>query len=109
MDQKIILYTLVGMMLVTYIPRLFPLLFLSGKTLPPLFVSWLKLIPPAVLAAMLMPSLVLDGKELNFGLDNLFFWSALIAFPVAIKTKSLFATVITGMACVAAGRFFGIG
>ena len=109
MDQKIITLTLVGMMLVTYIPRLFPVLFLSGKTLPPLFVSWLKLVPPAVLAAMLFPSLLVKDESLHFGSDNIYLWAACIAFPLAWKTKSLFATVIVGMGCVAAGRYFGLG
>lgn len=105
MDQKIIFITIVGMMLVTYIPRLFPLLFLSGKNLPPLFVSWLKMVPPAVLAAMLFPTLLVKEKSFALGFDNLFFLAALVTFPVAWKTKSLFATVLVGMGCVALGRF----
>ncbi len=109
MDQKIVFLTLIGMMLVTYLPRLFPILFLSGKSLPPLFIAWLRLIPPAVLAAMLFPSLLLQDKQLSIAFDNLYLWSAVIAFPVAWKSKSLFLTVIVGMGCVAAGRYFGLG
>lgn len=109
MDQKIITLTLVGMMAVTYLPRLFPLLFLSGRSLPPLFVAWLKLVPPAVLSAMLVPSLLIKEEQFSVTADNLYLWAALIAFPVAWKTKSLCLTVLTGMGCVAAGRFFGLG
>lgn len=109
MDQKIITLTLVGMMAVTYIPRLFPLLFLSGRSLPPLFIAWLKLVPPAVLSAMLVPSLLVKDQQFSLAADNLFLWAAVIAFPVAIKTKSLCLTVLVGMGCVAAGRFFGLG
>lgn len=109
MDQKIVLFTLFGMMLVTYLPRLFPLLFLSGKTLPPLFVSWLRMVPPAVLSAMLFPSLLIQEKQLTVSFDNLYFWAAVLAFPVAWKTKSLFLTVLVGVVGVAAGRFFGLG
>jgi len=109
MDQNLITLIIVGMMLVTYIPRLFPILFLSGKTLPPLFVSWLRLVPPAVLSAMLFPSLLIRDKSMEFGLSNLYLWAAVIAFPVAWKTKSLFATVVTGVGCVALGRYLGVG
>ncbi len=109
MDQEIVLLTLVGMMAVTYIPRLLPILFLSGKTLPPLFVAWLRLVPPAVLAAMLFPSLITKEGEFSVAFDNLYLWAAFIAFPVAWKTKSLFATVIVGMAVVAIGGYFGLG
>ena len=83
MDQGLILLTMVGMGLVTYLPRLLPILLLSGRTLKPLIVAWLRLVPPAVLSAMLLPSLLVPGKEVDLGFDNIFFWTALIAFPVA--------------------------
>lgn len=109
MDQKVVFWTIVGMAVVTYLPRLLPTLFLSGKQLQPLFGAWLRLIPPAVLAAMLVPSLIIRDKQLTFSFDNLFFWVAIIAFAVAWKSKSLSATVIVGMGLVAAGRYFGWG
>lgn len=109
MDQKIVFYTLLGMMIVTYFPRLLPILFLSGKTLPPLFVAWLRLVPPAVLAAMLFPSLLIHKGKITFEMSNLYFWAGVVSFFVAWKTKSLFATVLVGMGLVSAGRYFGLG
>ncbi len=109
MDQGVVLVTILGMMLVTYLPRLFPLLFLSGKNLPPLLAAWLRMVPPAVLAAMLFPNILIKDGQFETGFENLFFWAALLAFPVAWKSKSLFATVVTGMICVALGRYFGLG
>ena len=109
MDQTLIFWTIVGMAVVTYLPRLLPTLFLSGKTLRPVISSWLRLVPPAVLAAMLVPSLLVRHNSVDLGVDNLFFWAALIAFPVAWKWNSLFATVIVGMGLVALGRYLGLG
>jgi branched-subunit amino acid transport protein len=97
------------MAVVTYLPRLLPTLFLSGRNLQPIIIAWLRLVPPAVLAAMLAPSLLVREDRIELGIDNLFFWAALIAFPVAWKSKSLFATVVVGMGLVALGRYFGIG
>ena len=97
------------MAVVTYLPRLLPTLFLSGRNLQPVIIAWLRLVPPAVLAAMLAPSLLVREDRIDLGIDNLFFWAALIAFPVAWKSKSLFATVVVGMGLVALGRYFGIG
>lgn len=97
------------MAVVTYLPRLLPTLFLSGRNLQPIIIAWLRLVPPAVLAAMLAPSLLVREDRIDLGIDNLFFWAALIAFPVAWKSKSLFATVVVGMGLVALGRYFGIG
>ena len=109
MDQELIFWTILGMAVVTYVPRLLPPLFLSGRNLQPLLVAWLRLVPPAVLAAMLAPSLLVKGGSIELGFDNLFFWAALVAFPVAWKSGSLFFTVIVGMGLVALGRFLGIG
>lgn len=109
MDQTLIFWTIVGMAIVTYLPRLLPTLFLSGRTLRPVIASWLRLVPPAVLAAMLVPSLLVRENSVELGFDNLFFWAALVAFPVAWKWNSLFATVLVGMGLVSLGRYLGFG
>lgn len=109
MDQTLIFWTIIGMAVVTYIPRLLPTLFLSGKNLQPLLAAWLRLIPPAVLAAMLVPSLVIRDESVVVGGENLFLWSGLVAFVVAWKFKSLSATVMVGMGLVALGRYYGLG
>lgn len=109
MDQTLIFWTIVGMAIVTYLPRLLPTLFLSGRTLRPVIASWLRLVPPAVLAAMLVPSLLVRDNSVELGFDNLFFWAALVAFPVAWKWNSLFATVLVGMGLVSLGRYLGFG
>lgn len=109
MDQTLIFWTIVGMAVVTYVPRLLPVLFLSGKNLHPLLAAWLRFVPPAVLAAMLVPSLFIRDDVVDTSFDNLFLWAAVVAFPVAIKFKSLSATVLVGMGLVALGRYLGIG
>jgi len=108
-DQGLIFWTIAGMAVVTYLPRLLPTLFLSGRHLRPIIVAWLRLVPPAVLAAMLVPSLLVREGYVDLAIDNLFFWAALVAFPVAWKSKSLFATVVVGMGLVALGRYMGVG
>jgi len=108
-DQTLIFWTLIGMSVVTYLPRLLPTLFLSGKRLRPAFASWLRLVAPAVLAAMLVPSLLIKEETIDIGMDNLFFWAALIIFPVAWKWNSLVATVMVGMCLIALGRYLGLG
>lgn len=105
MDQKRILITIIGMSVVTYLPRLFPLLALSGKKLPDLVVRWLSYVPAAVLAAMLLPAILLPDGQIQVGMDNLFFWAALPTFAAAIFTKNLFVPVIVGMVTVILGRW----
>lgn len=105
MDQKMILLTILGMTLVTYIPRLLPVYFLSSRSLPPLAVAWLRYVPVAVLAAMLFPSVLTQGDQVDLGPSNLFFWAALPTLLVAWRTKSLFGSVVVGMILVAGARF----
>jgi branched-subunit amino acid transport protein len=104
MDEKTIFLTILGMAAVTYLPRLFPLLALSGKKLPDVVLSWLRYVPTAVLAALLLPALVLQDGRVVINGDNLFFWAALPTFAVAILTRNLFVPVLVGMAVVVLAR-----
>ncbi len=94
--------------LVTYLPRCLPILFLSGKKFSPLIVSWLRYIPPAILAAMLIPPLISPDKQIDLGFNNLFLWVSVLVIPVSVKSKSLSVTVLLGLALVAIGRHFGL-
>lgn len=104
MDQTTVMLTLAGMLLVTYLPRLLPAWFLRGRELPPFLVAWLRYVPVAVLAALLLPSLLVQNGRFNFSLGNLYLWAAIPAAFVAWKKKSMFATVLVGMGVVALAR-----
>ena len=73
MSEGTVLITLLGMALVTYLPRLLPAWFLRGKQLPAFVKSWLKYVPVAVLAALLLPSLMVEDGGLNLDWNNLYF------------------------------------
>lgn len=91
------LLLLLGMGAVTYLPRLLPLLFLSQRELPRWLVQWLELIPVAILAALLAPSLVVDGDSGRLDLLRPELWVAVPTFLFAHKTRSLGGTVVVGM------------
>ncbi len=101
---------IIGMALVTYIPRALPLMLLSQRRLNPVIERWLKLIPPAVLAALLAPELLLRTQSgvpsLFISPHNVMLMAALPCFLVAWFTRSFMGTVLTGMACVALLRYF---
>ena len=108
MDQEIIFLTIVGMLAVTYVPRMVPLVALASRTLPDPVVRWLSYVPAAVLSSMLFPALLLKDGRFSFAPDNYFLWAAIPAFILAWRSKSFFGTVALGMALVAVGRhFFG--
>ena len=93
-----VLFIIIGMSVVTQLPRLLPLVVLSKLNLPPLMVRWLKQIPVAVLSALLFPTLLLSEGSLSLSLDNTALLAALPCILVAAKTKNLFLTVFTGIA-----------
>lgn len=95
-----------GMALVTYLPRLLPALVLQGRRVPPFIAAWLRYVPVAVLAALLLPSLLVAEGKFNLAWDNLYLWAALPVGLVALKTRSMFATVLAGMGVVALARLF---
>ncbi|MBN2568978.1 MAG: AzlD domain-containing protein [Deltaproteobacteria bacterium] len=93
--------------IVTYIPRLIPIIFLSRRELPQLLVEWLDYIPAAILSALIFPAILTSGEPRIFDVTRPDLLIAIPTFVVAFKTKSLAATVIFGMFLYwFAGRYF---
>jgi branched-subunit amino acid transport protein len=89
-----------GAALVTFIPRVAPLVFLSRVSLPKRVEEWLQFIPTAVLAALLAQELFLQEKTSYSD------WiAAAIAFGIAFATRSLLITVLAGMIAVMLMRY----
>lgn len=88
---------IVSMGLVTYIPRWFPLFFLSERKLPQWFIEWLDLIPVAILSSLIFSDLFVTGDPRQLQILQLKSMVAIPTFLFALKTKSLGGTVIAGM------------
>jgi branched-subunit amino acid transport protein len=52
------IWIILGMMAVTYVPRLLPGLLLQRNQMPPTFEKWLKNIPYAALGALIFPGII---------------------------------------------------
>jgi branched-subunit amino acid transport protein len=87
----------VGMGLVTFLPRWAPLYFLSNRQLPPWLIRWLDLIPVSILSALLAPALVTTGTSGHLCLWQPELLVAVPTFLFALKTRSLGGTVVIGM------------
>jgi len=86
-----------GMGMVTYIPRCLPLLYLSERSLPGWFETWLSFIPASILSALLLPALMTSGNPRHLDLSRPELIVAIPTLLFALKTKSLGGTVIVGM------------
>ncbi len=94
------------MTLVTFIPRVLPILVLSRRNLPEPVERWLSYVPVAVLAALLAPGLFAPAGELNLSFSvNPAFWVSIPVFVIAFLTRNLFITVLSGMVLIALVRF----
>jgi branched-subunit amino acid transport protein len=91
------LAVILGMGLVTFLPRWLPLIYLTKRSLPSWLVEWLDFIPAAILSAILLPALVIDNTTRSIDLSRPEFIVAIPTFLFAIATKSLGGTVIVGM------------
>jgi len=88
---------IVGMGLVTYIPRYLPLFFFAQRNLPRWFIEWLDMIPVAILSALVFSEIFLSGSPRHLDLLQIKSLVAIPTFLIALKTKSLGGTVISGM------------
>ncbi len=88
-----------GMALVTFAVR-YPVLVLVSKIpMPDRMFRALRYVPPAVLAAIIAPALLLpDGKTLDFSPTNTYLVGGIIAGLIAWRTKNLLLTIVLGMA-----------
>ena len=100
-----ILIIIMGCALVTFIPRVLPLMLLSQMELPKWTITWLKNVPVAVMAALLTQDLLLSENEFSISANILKLLAAIPAFAIAIFTKSLLGTVVVGVIFMAILRF----
>ena len=84
---------------VTYLPRMLPLVALSRSRLPSWFSEWLELIPPAILSALLAPSLLTSAEPRSLCLGKPELLAAEPTLLFALRTRSLAGTVVVGMLC----------
>jgi branched-subunit amino acid transport protein len=88
-----------GMALVTFGIRyiMFPL---SGRfRFPNLFARGLRYVPPVVLSAIIVPSVLMpDGQALNLKLSNPYLIGALAACVIGGLFKNLLLTIVVSMA-----------
>ncbi|MBK8030910.1 MAG: AzlD domain-containing protein [Chloroflexi bacterium] len=93
-----------GMALVTFLIR-YPLLELVGKiSLPDRLFKALRYVPPAVLAAIIVPSVIMPKGEIALSPANPFLVAGIVSALVAWRSKNLLLTVVIGMITLLAYR-----
>jgi branched-subunit amino acid transport protein len=101
-----ILAVIVGISIVTFIPRVVTLIHHIKNEITNLGLDWLKHVPVAVMAALLAQELLLSEQVFSIKDNALNLVAALPAFLVAIFTRSLLGTVMIGVLSLMILRFF---
>ncbi|WYP28093.1 AzlD domain-containing protein [Alkalihalobacillus sp. FSL W8-0930] len=99
-------WIIIGCALVTLLPRILPFIFVRQFELPDPFLRWLTYIPVCILTALVMDELLLDSE---FGAVHINATAVMAIVPtliVALTTKSLSFTVLTGVIAMAVIRLF---
>jgi branched-subunit amino acid transport protein len=91
------LFLLLLMGAVTYVPRWLPLVLLSRRKVPGWLDRWLDMIGPAILSALLLPSLLTSGEPRHIDFWNPGLFAVLPTFVFAWRTKSMGGSVVVGM------------
>lgn len=98
MSHAEILWCIVGMCVVSYVPRVLPPLILARTQMSPFLSRWLKYVPTSVFGALVFSEIFIDGDRLNFSLQNLSLLTSVVVLWVAVKTRSLGKSIVTGIA-----------
>ena len=89
--------TFLGIGVITYAIRLSFILLLGKVAMPSFLMRALRFFPVAVLSAIILPALFLDGSRLNLSLGNARLLAGILAAVVAWRTKSALLTIVVGM------------
>lgn len=98
-----IVFLILGMALVTFLPRFLPMAFLTRWSLPERVKKGLEYFPISILSAIVFPMLFFNGEG-RMEIQPFYLISAIPVFLFAWKVKSLWGSVILGMAI-----YWGLG
>lgn len=84
----------------TYLTRLSFIALVGHREIPPLARRALRLVPPAVLSAIIFPELLRPAGRLDVSLGNERLLAGLLAALVAWRTRNIFLTIGVGMAAL---------
>lgn len=97
-----IIWMIIGMGLVTYIPRMLPFVLFKGKELPPFIQGVLQNVPYATLGALIFPAIFFIQKDdIWYGLAG-----AVSAFLAAFLGANVIVVVLGSITVLAVYSYF---
>jgi branched chain amino acid efflux pump len=90
-------FLIIGMMLVTFLPRYIPMLVVGKLPMPDRLFRALRFVPVAVLTAISVPAAVMPQGTVNFGISNAYLYASIAAVLIAWRSQNLLYTIGGGM------------
>ena len=100
MDSKILIIIL-GLAVVTYIPRMIPLVFFKSEKIPATAQNVLQNVPFAILGALIFPGILTINDDMMFGIIG-----AAAAFLAAYLGANLIIVVMLSVGVLSAYAYF---
>ncbi|MBC9789744.1 AzlD domain-containing protein [Carnobacterium maltaromaticum] len=92
------LYLILGMAVVTYLPRMLPMLLLNNREIPEKIVRWMFFIPVSIFAALIFSDIFFWENQFSINpLENLKLIPAIVVFFIAYKTKNIMWSIVFGV------------
>jgi len=88
---------IIGGMIVTYLTRLSFTVILPPERLPAVMQRGLRFVPPAILAAIVLPELLRPTGMIDISPGNPQLLAGIVAALMAWKTKNTWLTILVGM------------
>ena len=88
---------IMGMMLVTFLPRYIPMLVVGRLPMPDRLFRALRYVPVAVLTAISVPAALMPQDTVDFGISNAYLYGSIVAVLIAWRTQNLLYTIGGGM------------
>ncbi|WFA83815.1 AzlD domain-containing protein [Paenibacillus amylolyticus] len=101
-----VFWIIMGSALLTFIPRVLPLMLFSKRQIPMWLLRWLEYVPVAVMAALIGQELFMSDNQLVPITQNAALWASLPTIAVAIWTRSLLGTVLVGIVAMMILRYW---
>ena len=106
MNDSTFFIILICAMIVTYIPRMLPLVLLSKSKLPKKVEEFLDYIPIAILGSILFSTLIYRNETIDFSINNEYMIAGIITIIIAKFVKRVDVIVISGIIITIVLRFF---
>lgn len=92
---------IIGMALVTFIPRFFPMIMLTKREISPAFSRWMSYIPVSIFASLVAYDIFFWEEVFSVNpVENIKLVPSILVFIVAYKTKSLLWSMVSGIVAI---------